>query len=158
MLAGCDQSNPKLSKAQVEQLRTHAEQFRAEHPGFTNACFKEALSGEGPAYPTPQDGCFEMQPAKRWRGLWNAGWEWSNFCPEPVRKCPIRADRGDIWLEFANPKAEPNHPDGVFSVEFIGRRTAKAGGFGHLDQYDHEILIDRLISIRKIPGEKYIKR
>lgn len=157
--SGCEDRGAKFSKAEIEQLNLAAEQFRAKNPGVTKSCLEAMRAGEGPAFPTPKDGCFEMQPAKRWHGLWNSGWEWTNFCPSPARDCPIAAERDDTWLEFADgvsPRPEPN--DGLYEIEFIGRRTSVPGHFGHLDQYDHAMIVDRLISIWPVevpwPAEK----
>jgi hypothetical protein len=32
------------------------------------------------------------------------------------------------------------------------------GNFGHENDYEHLMVVDRIISIRAIPGEKYQKR
>ena len=98
----------------------------------------------------PNPKCFDLLPASRWHGLWQQGWEWSNFCPEPAKECLIRADHGDIWMEFAE-GVDPDLADGLYEVEFIGRRTRKPGNFGHLNQYDHLMIVERMISSRKLP-------
>lgn len=100
-----------------------------------------------------------MLPDQRWSGLWNSGWEWTSFCPDPAKKCDATSDRGGIWLDFARDAYRgPELPDGVYRIEFIGRRTKLPGYFGHLGQYDHLMAAGRVISIQKIPGEKYAKR
>ena len=114
------------------------------------ACTEKVLAGK---FDESSNGdCFELTPAQRWTGLWNGGYEWSWFCPAPAGECPITSDQGaKIWLHFteaAYPKPAPS--DGLYRIEFIGRRTAAPGSFGHLDQYDHLVFVERLISIRKI--------
>ena len=123
------------------------EDIRAENPGMTKACLEVVRrTGFPPLDDMPR--CYGMLPAKRWAGLWNSGWEWTNFCPAPARECPIASEHGDVWLEFADKAYDgPDLPDGIYEIEFIGRRTAKAGSFGHLSQYDHAMVVDRVLSI-----------
>lgn len=39
---------------------------------------------------------------------------------------------------------------GLYAVEFEGRLTAYRGTYGHFGMYDHEVIVDRLISIRQV--------
>lgn len=148
MVASCNVQEPAFSDAEMVQLR-------AQYPGMTKGCFEQMRrTGFPPSTDDPEE-CFRMTPAKRWTGLWNAGWEWSNFCPAPAEHCPIAADHGDIWLEFKPGAHEgPELRDGLYAIEFIGRRTAQSGSFGHLNQYDHLMAVDRVISIRKVPDKR----
>ena len=38
----------------------------------------------------------------------------------------------------------------LYAVDFIGRRTLKRGGYGHFGVFDHEIVVDRIISIEPV--------
>jgi hypothetical protein len=129
-------------------------EFKVEHPGMTDECLNAVRYGRDWASAVDDADCFEMLPPQRWSGLWNTGWEWSIFCPKPATTCPVTsADRG-ISLRFAGsePHREAATAGGtVFQVEFIGRRTKVAGYHGHLDQYAHLMMVDRLISIRQVP-------
>lgn len=164
LLVGCGQRKPVMSKedeALARALDADIEEIRAGNPGIKEVCLKKLRTGQMGAFEwinNPE--CFEMLPARSWTGLWNTGWEWTNFCPEPAKKCPISSEHGDIWIEFAEGayRGLPEQPDGVYRINFIGRRTNTSGYFGHLGQYDHLMVVDRVISIRKIPGEKYTKR
>lgn len=133
--------------------------FAAERPGITAKCLDDVRWGRrdwGDAGEDPD--CFEMLPEQRWSGLWEDGWEWTNFCAEPAKQCDWMAKSG-TWLTFAEgayPKGEV--PDGTYRIEFIGRRTKIPGQFGHDGAYEHLMVVDRLISIRTIPGEEYQKR
>ena len=91
--------------------------------------------------------CHEMLPAQRWSGLWEHGWEWTNFCPDPAKDCNWMAERG-TWLTFAA-GADPNPDlgDGVHRIVSIGRRTKVPGNFGHTASYQHLMVVDRIISI-----------
>ena len=45
----------------------------------------------------------------------------------------------------------PREGEGAYyEVEFIGRRTAKRGHYGHFGAFDHEIVVDHMISIRPL--------
>ena len=144
ILTACEKRSADFSDADLKQIR-------AENPGMTETCFR-ALRREGMSgWPDSVDGCFEMLPAKRWGGVWNTGWEWSNFCQSPARDCPVYGEPGVMTMEFA-PGAY-NGPDissGLYAIEFVGRRTAKPGGYGHLGQYSHAIVVDRIVSLKKI--------
>jgi len=41
-------------------------------------------------------------------------------------------------------------PSGVYAVNFTGRRSLFQGSYGHLGMYDEEVIVDHMISIRKI--------
>jgi hypothetical protein len=148
------------NKADAALADAYLRQLQGQHPGMTDACVRKMRSGEiGVTDFLDNPDCFEMLPAQRWSGLWDTGWEWTNFCPYPAKECGNRSEHGDIWLIFAkNAYNGPELAEGIYRIEFIGRRTKVPGYFGHLDQYDHLMIADRVISIRKIPGQKYTKR
>lgn len=152
LLAGCKYREPAMSSADIQQ-------FAASHPGITQTCLDDVRWGRRDWGDVVDDsGCFEMLPAQRWRGLWETGWEWTNFCPDPATKCDWMSGHG-TWLTFgSNAYHGPVLPDGTYRIDFVGRRTKVPGYFGHQDEYDHLMVVDRVISIRKIPGEKYTKR
>ena len=158
LLSGCEYREPGMTSAQIQQIA-------AEQPGMTQACLDELRWGGVNAWRPDDPDCYQMMPAQRWSGLWDHGWEWSNFCPSPTRQqCHWdessleEAPRG-TWLTFAK-SAHLLHqlPDGIPRIEFIGRRTELPGYFGNLGDYEHLMFVDRVISIRTIPGEKYTKR
>lgn len=143
-IVGCNSRTPAMSDNEFAE-------FRGAWPGMTGKCLDEVRYGGIQAWRPDDPACFEMMPAQRWSGLWNRGWEWTNFCPAPAKECPIEADRGDIWLTFAkNAHRGPEVSDGIYRIEFVGRRTRTPGPFGHLNQYDHLIVVDKMTSIRKV--------
>ncbi|MCL6679919.1 hypothetical protein LZ519_11425 [Sphingomonas sp. RG327] len=158
LLVGCDHRKPAFSDAEMQKIR-------AANPGMKERCLNDLRFGGVAAWDPDDPNCFEMLPAQRWSGLWDHGWEWSNFCPMPTRQqCHWNegslqeAPRG-TWLTFsANAHLLRDLPDGVHRIEFIGRRTKVPGNFGHENDYEHLMVVDRIISIRAIPGEKYQKR
>jgi len=158
LLAGCDQRKPAV-RNHTEFARALDEEvanIRAYNPGIKEACLKKVRSGEFGANEWMNNAdCFDMLPAQHWSGLWNSGWEWTNFCPAPATACPIAAEHGDVWLIFAKgayPDAE--RLEGIYRIEFVGRRTKVPGYFGHLSQYNHLMVVDRVISIAKVPERR----
>jgi hypothetical protein len=153
LLTSCDQRKPPVPKedtALAQAFDADIAKTRASNPGIKEACLKKIRAGElGALEWMDNPDCFEMLPGRRWSGLWNSGWEWTSFCPDPAKECPTASESGDIWLEFGKDR-EPQIPDGLYRIEFQGRRTQMPGHFGHLDQYDHLMVVDRLISIRPV--------
>ena len=109
-----------------------------------------------PCMPRKQDGwveiptarCVQMQPPQRWRGLMYADFEISRFCPAPATVCGYGGKRPAIWMSGAL-----RHGLGLYEVELVGRRTVYPGSFGHLSDYDYELVVDRFISTKAIPAE-----
>lgn len=151
-LLGCDYREPGMSSADIQA-------FAGTHPGITQACIDDVRWGRRDwGSVVDNSDCFEMLPAQRWSGLWEQGWEWTNFCPDPAKQCAWMSRRG-IWLTFAKGAYRgPRLPDGTYHIDFVGRRTKVPGYFGHLADYEHLMVVDRIISVQRIPGEKYTKR
>jgi hypothetical protein len=156
IISGCHERH-KVNRD--PQLEAKLQEIRASYPGMTEKCLND-LSNGGSIDRLYDPDCFKMLPDQRWTGLWNTGWEWTNFCPDPAKQCPTSAEHGSIWMEFAKGAygGLRELPDGVYRVDFVGRRTKVSGHFGHQGYYDHLMVVDRMISIGKIPGEKYTKR
>lgn len=126
--------------------------FLAENPGLTKECAAEARKNVMAGGTADVENCYELTAPKRWSGLLDLGWEWSNFCPAPAAKCYSSSEHGDVWTEFAHDaNGGPRLQDGLYEVEFVGRRTVQPGHFGHLNQYDYYMVVDRMISVRKLP-------
>lgn len=124
-------------------------------PGITEDCLDKIRWGGIDAMPNGTDKCFVMTDPKRWRGIAHFEFEQSRFCADAVDRCPQEGTAPMIWLRFS-PSAEanvkiplrPGYPDfGTFRIEFIGRRTISPGGFGHMGAYEHEMIVDRIISV-----------
>ena len=138
---GVQSSETKLSDAQVQKLR-------ADSPGITPACLEKIRLGGIEAMPDRTDQCFEMAPAKRWSGLWADNFEARRFCPTPARECGSQTPRPAIWLSFAPGVRRDSIPTNrVYTIEFVGRRTLQQGSYGHMGMSEHEIIVDRIISI-----------
>lgn len=142
-----------------DEAEAYLSELRRSNPGLTESCIEKMRSDQLGSFEFINNpACFEMQPRRRWTGVWNKGWEWTSFCEGSGTDCPIASERGAIWLTFADgahPRWEPK--DGLHRIEFVGRRSAAPGHFGHLGQYDHLMVVDRLIStalLKKAPREE----
>lgn len=143
-------SNGPLSRAQAERLRREMVPFL---DGLTPLCNARLLErGFEGLDGVPLHDCFESTPPRRWRGLWRDVFEGSRFCPWPAIRCSDAEAGPHIWLNL--PQSLPLHGSsgagGLYAIEFIGRRTLRPGRFGHFGMSDHEMTVERLISIREI--------
>ena len=140
VLFGCDEREPVLGEAEFAE-------FRESHPGMVGACLEEVRYGGYMQWRPNDPDCYELLPAQRWTGLWEHGWEWTNFCPEPAQSCNWMTNRG-TWLIFADDvKSRSSLPDGVHRIALIGRRTKAPGNFGHTTSYEHLMVVDHIISL-----------
>jgi hypothetical protein len=147
----CDRREPRMSEQEISELQTFA-------PGMTAACIEKARFGGLNAISSlPVEECYQMAPARRLRGQWRNDFEGSRFCPEPMKECGYDTPGDDIWLSLSEdlqpPRSWPEVGDGgMFEIEFVGRLTAKRGHYAHFGMSDHEVVVDRVISIRTLPG------
>ena len=113
--------------------------------GFTWPCMIKTHQTEYVAAyeQLPLDQCYRMQPPKRWKGLWRNQFEYSRFCPAPATECSGKSPGDRIWLDAG---IKPLH--GLYSVEFIGRRTAVKGRYEK--SYEHELIVDRMIAVKRV--------
>ena len=147
LLLGCQQPEPAISDEEFAA-------FQESHPGMVKACLDDVRYGGFLKWRPHEPDCYEMLPAQRWSGLWEHGWEWTNFCPEPAKTCDWMAERG-IWLTFAEDvELDEEIPDGVHRIEFVGRRTKVPGNFGHMASYEHLMVVDRIISLEPVSPKR----
>lgn len=145
LLVACHHRQPKMSDALLAQLR-------AAEPGITDDCLEKMKWGGIGAAPQATDKCFKMLPAIRWRGLWRNDFEGSDFCPAPADECRWTTPRNAIWLSLRKSSLyySMEGRGGLYAVDFVGRRTAERGHYGHMGTSDYEVIVDRLISIRQV--------
>ena len=146
LAAGCQQQASKIAEAEMREIR-------AAWPGMTDACAARLRAGGIEAWPARTDECFEMTPAQRWTGLWRSGFELSRFCPVPARECARYSGGEAIWLEFRDNYPGDRRPleNELQSIEFVGRKTARPGRYGHLNGYANVIVVERLTSMKTAP-------
>lgn len=96
----------------------------------------------------PTDECYRMLPRQRYSGVWVNEFEGSRFYPGRSTR-PDNRDEVRIWLDVE--RVNPATVYGLaYQIEFEGRRTMYPGPTGHLGSADHELIVDRMISITPI--------
>ena len=115
----------------------------------------------------PTDQCVKMEDTRRFRGVWINEFEGQAFVPEGTKPPAWPADNLDeakrrkqfdvaraeaIWLDMSRVKASamPRTKARKMLIEFIGRKTAYSGFYGHMGLSGQEIIVDRLISAKPI--------
>ncbi|SEJ85989.1 hypothetical protein SAMN05428950_1044 [Sphingomonas sp. OV641] len=116
----------------------------------------------------PTDQCYKMEPAQLYRGVWIDEFEDQQFVPEGTqtpewprtavrskgwREQFERARLKSIWINTSrvNFGAKWQRRRGRRIIEFVGRKTKFAGDHGHLGMSGHEIIVDRVISLKECP-------
>ena len=109
--------------------------------------------------------CYRFDAQKRWAGVIVQEHYFENsFYPGrtdrsvtshgarfAVTGLPSKRDcRSPLCRPLLNEPADANRPRMAFYVEFIGRRTATLGRYGHSGIFAHKIIVDRLLTARPI--------
>jgi hypothetical protein len=100
----------------------------------------------------PVDRCYRFGAQQHWKGEWRLEMESSTFCPAPSRNCP-KDYQSKLWLEFqkgAEPRENKYPPGGTFAIEFDGRKNLLPGTFGYAGMFENEVIVDRVISMKKV--------
>ncbi|MAN11594.1 MAG: hypothetical protein CMN63_04105 [Sphingobium sp.] len=142
MTQGCEQQPQRFSDQAIQEMREGM-------PGITERCLNEIKSGGIEAMPSGTDKCFEMTPARQWKGLWRREFENSRFCPSPAVSCSYQTAGDRIWLS-GKPLTSLGNGDGLYEVEFVGRQTAHKGRYGHMSTFDHEIIVDKVVNFQPV--------
>lgn len=139
LITGCNQATPVLSNDAIAELQ-------AELPGMTDDCVERVRAGGIRAFPDDTDECFKMGPAQRYRGLLNVDLEESRFCPHPAQSCSYDTPGSYIWLSFPRDYdgVQPVRPDGLYTIDFLGRQTLEIGAHGHLGMAQHEVIVEQV--------------
>lgn len=112
----------------------------------------------------PTDRCFRMSPPHRMKGVWIDEPEGSQFLLGASDATQAQVGLGGTWLDLGK-----NRISGIFQkatvadlrafeIEFVGRQTLVAGRYGHMGTFDHEVVVDRLITARPIDPIPYAKK
>jgi hypothetical protein len=105
------------------------------------------------------DQCFNFSEPEHLRGYWRNNFEGSQFCAASATQCQPENRAEFVWLEFASPLAgrDDTPPGGLYAIDFVGRRSEYGGLFGGQALANHEVIVDRLLSIKVIdppaPGQ-----
>ncbi len=114
----------------------------------------------------PTDQCYKMEEPRRYQGIWIDAFEGQRFIPTGTtppawptgdpnspgwRAQADRAQAAAIWLDVERVKLGHDFRKGgrKMLIDFIGRKTMFPGSYGHLGMSGNEIIVDRIISIKK---------
>ena len=160
LLGGCNQedaaavnaSNPLERMKQGNLTKGEMQQIASTFPGMTGKCLRQIQKAGIDALPDGTEQCFQMTPSQRWRGVWRNDFEGQRFCPAPARDCFDDSPGDDVWLTFSKelPHSKMQPIGGLYEIEFIGRKTVHRGRFGHFGMSDHEMVVERVISLREL--------
>ena len=147
LLFACERRKPAISDAEFNAVK-------ATYPGISEQCLDTVRYKGFSAWNDEDPNCFEMTEPRRWSGMYVTGFEWGNFCPDPATDCPIFGEPGVSWLTLSpNANAPDLRESGLYRIEFIGRRTKVPGHFGHLNQYEHLMVVDRLLALKLVKAQ-----
>lgn len=102
--------------------------------------------------------CMPYSSPERLTGVWIVRLEYSGFFPSAstYKDTQSRADK--IWLE-AEPSPSPEVVAAgqgagtrAYSVDLIGRRSLCTFHYGHLGMSSQEIIAERIVAMRPLPG------
>jgi hypothetical protein len=120
-------------------------------PGMTPECIERVRWRGINAIGERVEDCVQMTVPRRWTGLWRAAFEGSQFCADeaerPATQCEYKDGHPNTWFE---PGTGYTPDASLYRVDFIGRRTVRAGHFGHMGMSDHEMIVDRMISMKEV--------
>lgn len=163
LLGGCKQEDAARSNGmdRIERMKRmergnltkgELQQIASTFPGMTDACLRKVQKKGINTFADRTEQCFHMTPRQRWRGVWRSNFEGQSFCPAPARDCIDDPPGGDIWLTFSEqlPHSKMQSIGGLYEIEFIGRKTVHPGRFGHFGMFDHEMVVERVISLREL--------
>lgn len=163
-LCGCSDGN----ETPLSAYRRPADIFARAVPivqlfGIRPCTTREVVGGEVRLVSTPAEQCYKMLPSRRYRGIWLDEFEGSRFfeaapSAEAVKiivgRDRLRGPSGE-WLSWAGriddkvlPRKSPNSR--MMVLDFVGRRTAYPGSYGHFGMSKSYIVVDRLLTARQI--------
>lgn len=104
--------------------------------------------------------CFKFGAPQKYHGVWLREFEVSAFF-EGRTELPLPKDyftNDGTWLETGALDLPPEfgrcwdrHPWCAFSVDFVGRRSAYRGHYGHMGDYPSAIVVDKIEAIHELP-------
>ncbi|WP_420142887.1 hypothetical protein [Sphingomonas sp.] len=160
ILAGCDRHAPPIA-AYVNPIDGYARILPLEVLGIHSCAKERTANGKTVIEGIPFDQCYKMLPAKRMRGVWLDEFEGSRFFedvdhPDQVIAA-LRHERDaklwpfGEWLGWGKAR-EPETPprSRMVLIDFVGRRTAVPGSYGHGGGSRSEVLVDKVLSARVI--------
>ena len=153
LLCSCNSNPPSAYKHGRDQ-------FFAVVPGtmFDDDFYPCFRGADGQPTRLSDEECYRFNAPERMRGVWANGFEEGSFYPNRTR--PPGETQSDLWLELLWTSTIPKGQERLFNFEtgktnyilldFVGRRTSVAGSYGHLGLAKHLIIVDRVVSAKKL--------
>ncbi len=92
--------------------------------------------------------CYRFAQPQRMRGVAVTGFETRRFYPARTT-LPNPEERSEVWIGL-EPQLLPQNVRGrcikgcALYLDFVGRRTAVQGSYGHMGLADHMVVVDRV--------------
>jgi hypothetical protein len=115
----------------------------------------------------PDEQCYRFEAPRRWSGIiihndnfqnyfypGRSGYsrERSRSSTYGVTNAPVRRYCQSAVCRPLGPQTPSEEPDAkAYYIEFVGRRTAHEGPYGHMGVFGHLIVVDRILAERQIP-------
>ena len=98
--------------------------------------------------------CFRFNPPERIRGVWLNRGEDEEFLPHATTSPAGCLQSPEDSVSLASTRNEPllEGDAQAYAVEFIGRRAAYQGHYGHMGMSNCVILVDQLLSATPVPA------
>lgn len=109
-------------------------------------CFRTT---DGQPRRLPDTECYRLTEPRRMRGVAVTGFETGSFYPRRTM-LPQQGEQSEFWIEL-EPRVLPRNARSRCSkgcavyLDFIGRRTAARGSYGHMGLANHIVVVDRVI-------------
>ena len=153
LIVGCGDGTPPTA------YKHPRDQFFAAVPlPFINddfmACFRR---NEGQPSRLPDRECYRFTEPQRMRGVALTGFETGSFHPARTT-LPQSEERSEVWIGL-EPHVLPQNVRGrcmegcAVYLDFVGRRTAVEGGYGHMGLRSHMVVVDRVLEANVL-GER----
>lgn len=153
-VGGCDDRGPPASAYRSWKNQVIV---AAGLRSFVDLCAVKKETEYGNVYERlPLDECYKMDPPRRWKGLWRNDFEGSRFCEAPALECSYETAGDKTWLQYSFGLTDKRPSElkvpygGLYEVDLVGRRTAIKARYGHMGGSDHELIVDRMISVREV--------
>jgi hypothetical protein len=160
VLAGCDRHAPPIA-AYVNPMDGYARILPLDVFGIHSCAKESTANGVTVIEGIPLDQCYKMLPAKRMRGIWLDEFEGSLFfegMTHPAQVIAALRHERDAklwphgeWLGWGKAREPETRPRSrMVLIDFVGRRTAIPGSYGHLGSTASEVLVDKVLSTKVI--------
>ncbi|HET6941116.1 MAG TPA: hypothetical protein VFH89_03030 [Sphingomicrobium sp.] len=98
--------------------------------------------------------CYNFTDPQRMRGVAITGFETGSFYPGRTT-LPLNGEESDTWVEIDSRMLPANVRNNckkgcALYLDFVGRRTAIAGRYGHLGVSKYQIVVDRVLRATRL--------